>query len=214
MSEHDVPGAADAVSVMREQLGPDLEYLAEPLAPAVSSFVDRKVAAALDAAMRPIRTVHNNVQRHVAQQQAHAAEQQTAAVMADFTARHPDWQQHEEAMFDLAQRIEPRNLTEAQYLDLLHTITTKEQFEKEREAAIADGVQQALGGTVSRRAATARAPSFEEAHAAAKRGVRFEDLEPEQEEPSSPATTGRRPSNRAPTLAEAYRAAQRGERWD
>jgi hypothetical protein len=173
------------VEEFRKVLGPDLEYLAEPLAPAVTTLIDRKVQAALAAALGPVQHQQQAVIQHV-------AEEQTAAVMKAFEAKHADWNQHEAAMFDLAQRIEPKGMTELEFLEHLYTIATRTAWEKDKEAKIADGVKQAL-----------------------KRLQRGADTTERRTQPTpNDEVIKGPPRDRAPSFAEAYEAAKRGERWE
>lgn len=173
------------VDEFRDVLGPELEYLAEPLAPAVTTLIDRKVAAALTAALGPVRQ----------QQEAlvsHAATEQSAAVMTAFGKQHPDWQAHEPAMLALAQQITPKGMTELAFLEHLYSVATRAAWDADKDAKIADGVQKALkrmqrGGDATERPThatpasdvvkgppTDRPATFEEAAAAARRGERWE----------------------------------------
>src|SRR5436309_381707 len=86
------------VERFRERLGPELHYLADPLAPAVSELVVDAARAALDEALVPIRTGTDNLLARAVQQDAEAAEQHTQAVMTTFEKAHPDWKDHENAM--------------------------------------------------------------------------------------------------------------------
>jgi hypothetical protein len=173
------------VEEFRKVLGPDLEYLAEPLAPAVTTLIDRKVQAALAAALGPVQHQQQAVIQHV-------AEEQTAAVMKAFEAKHADWQAHETAMFDLAQRIEPKGMTELEFLEHLYTIATRTAWEKDKDAKIADGVKQAL-----------------------KRLQRGADTTERRTQPTpNDEVVKGPPRDRAPSFQEAYEAAKRGERWD
>ena len=94
----------DVVETFREQLGPELEYLADGLAPAVTGLVGRAVEHAIDERARKA-------------EQTKAAEAATTAVMTTFGERHPDWQAHEPAMLALAQKVQPQQgMTETEWL--------------------------------------------------------------------------------------------------
>jgi hypothetical protein len=85
----------DVMETFRNELGPELEYLADGLAPAVTGLVGLTIERALD------------VREHRAQQ-AKAAEATTTAVMTAFGDKHPDWKEHEPAMMQLAARLDPK----------------------------------------------------------------------------------------------------------
>src|SRR5437870_13341919 len=115
----------DVVETFRNELGPELEYLAD-LAPAITGLVGHAVERALD------------VREHRAQQ-AKAAEAATTAVMAAFAEKRPDWKAHEPAMLQLAERIAPqRGMTEVEWLDHLYKSVTHQAWEKERAAELAE----------------------------------------------------------------------------
>ena len=117
-------------------------------------------------------------------------------------------------MLTLAQQLEPRGMSEPEFLEHLYTIATRETWERERDAEIAAGVEKARAGGMHH-VSTARSdprdghrenpfergrpPTFEEAAAAASRGERWEHEEPVEED--SP-------------FRRAFKAAAKGERWD
>jgi hypothetical protein len=111
--------------------------------------------------------------------------------MQAFTERHPDWKTHEPAMLALAHKMQPKGMTEAEYLDHLYVAVTRHVREKEVEAAVAAGVEAEIEQNARPHAAT-----FRDAFEAAKRGVRWK-------EPAADDATEVSP------LRAAYRAAKR-----
>ena len=189
----------DVVETFRETLGPELEYLADGLAPAVTGLVGRQVERAIDA-------------REHRAQQAKAAEAATTAVMKTFGEQHPDWKDHEPAMLQLAERIAPqRGMDEVEWLDFLYKRVTHASWEKERDAQIAEAAHTARADdarAVGDRTTSPR--SFEECFRAARRGERF-DAERSTEE--TPRATERQTARSEPmSLRDAFALAKAGKR--
>ncbi len=170
---------------LRGELGEEYDYLVDPLSRALSKVADKLVNQRVEAQTKPIKD-----------QQAviidRAAQDETKAVMAAFDAKHPDWKDHEDAMFEIAQTLDPKGLTEVEYLEKCYTLATHDAWEKDRDASIAAAVKKALAKT--RQAAVTT----------------------ETQTRATPASEVRvgPPQGRAPTFEESYEAAKRGERWE
>ena len=174
----------DAVlATFKKNLGPDFEYLAEGLAPAIKGLVEQLTQTTVEKATEPFKREHETLQL----ERGMAA---TDATMKAFGEAHPDWQKHEDAMMAEAETLDPKGLTEAQYLDKLYSLVTRADWEKTRDAQIADGVKAAIEkmnksaqSTETRTRATpersvkvapGKTPTFQEAFEAARRGERFD----------------------------------------
>lgn len=151
--------SVDAIEAFRTELGPDLDYLADDLAPAVIRLASGIVASRVGDAVRPF----------VAQSQALTAREQeneTATTMRAFEEQHADWKDHEPAMLKLAERIRPSGMTENEYLDHLYETVTRQARTAESHAS--------AHRAASRPRPPSAVPTFEEAAEAAKRGERWE----------------------------------------
>ncbi len=176
------------VAEFKDALGPELEYLADSLGPAITKVVERLTATTVGKATEPLKKQTETLL-------SKAAQEQTDTVMKAFGEKHPDWKTHEAAMFELSQRLQPNGtMTELEYLDHLYAIATRETPEaraKTIEQQVAEGVKAAIAKMTKgaettetrtdatperhvRRRATG-AISFQEAHELAKQGIRLED---------------------------------------
>jgi hypothetical protein len=147
----------DETARFRQDLG-DLDYLADGLAPAVKGLVERVVTEAT----APIKAQAEHLSLR-------AAREETAGVMKAFGEQHPDWKDHEAAMFDLSQKLQPTGMSSPEYLETLYGLATRgERQARERETK---------GAEASRAASSrpeGRTPTFREAFQAAKRGERWD----------------------------------------
>lgn len=181
----------EVLGEFKEALGPDLEYLADGLAPAITKLVERLAAQTVDKATAPLKNGQKVLLDKV-------ASEQTDAVMATLEKTHPDWKDHEDAMFALSQKFQlvPGQMTEIEYLETLYDLATRDAragaSKKATEKEIADGVKKAL-------------KRMEE-------GATNTDTKT-RHTPDGQVTTGP-PNGRAPSFAESYAAAKRGERWE
>lgn len=198
--EHDEQSRSE----FREALGPELEYLAESLEPALTKFVETVAATTIAPIVKPLEDEHQAAQ----QKRAAAA---TATVMKEFGDRHSDWQEHEDAMFALSEKLQPAaGMTQGEYLDSLYTIVTASKSQEAITTAIADGLAEKER---ARHARPAGNPTIREAFEAAKAGIRFEpeadDAAGDADEDADRGTpTGGR------TLRDAFEAAKQGIRWE
>ncbi len=180
----DTTAAAEAVvTEFRTALGPELEYLADGLAPAIQKLVERLTATTVEKATAPQK-------QQLDQLTGRAAAEQTTVVMQAFETRHPDWKTHEAALFALSQKLSPKGMTEGEYLDHLYTLVTAESLPATIDTKVAEGVKKTLkrmqegaDTTETRTRATPEravhvappeTPTFHEAYQAAKRGERWD----------------------------------------
>lgn len=167
----------------REALGPELEYLADGLAPAITKLVEKLSAKTVEAATKPLEEQQKSLLRK-------AANDQTDSVMTTFGTAHPDWKDHEPAMMALAAKIEPKGMTEVEFLEHLYSVATRDAWEKNKDTQIAEATKKAVDKINKGAAST-------ETHQAATPPSQVKKAPPEN-----------------PTFSEAYEAAKRGERWE
>lgn len=177
------------LSEFKEALGPDLEYLADGLAPAITKLVERLTATTVEKATAPLKKGQETLLTK-------AATEQTETVMKTFGEKHPDWEEHEPAMLELSKKLQPNGMGEVEYLETLYALVTRdtstEATKKQTEKQIADGVKAALKKM--------------------EQGATNTDTKT-RHTPDGQVTTGP-PNGRAPSFSEAFAAAKRGERWD
>jgi hypothetical protein len=178
---------ADAIiGEFKESLGPELEYLADGLAPAITKLVERLTKSAVEQETQPIKEQTRGLL-------GKAAVEATEAVMKTFGEKHPDWEQHEPAMLELSQKLSPKGMTEIEYLTHLYTIVTAETPEARDKA-------------IDAKAAAKAKATIEKMKRGAETTETRADATPERE------VRGRRPD--LPSFEDAYAAAKRGERWE
>jgi hypothetical protein len=171
------PVVDEALGEFRKALGPDYEYLADALSPALSALVQRVAADTVKGAVEPLKA---ETQAIITKQ----AQEQTTKIFADFEKKHPDYKQHEKAMHALSQQVQPHGMDELAYLEHLYTAVTMDQTIGERVKAALAKVNKAAIESDGTRAATVTEsqvkkdfpakPTLREAAAAALEGVRFE----------------------------------------
>lgn len=109
---------ADAtLAQFKSALGPDLDFLADSLAPAVMKMAEQIAQQTVESSVAPLKQAQSTLVEK-------AAAEHTTAVMQAFEAEHPDWQQHEAAMFALSQRLQPNGMAEGEYLKTLYKLAT------------------------------------------------------------------------------------------
>jgi hypothetical protein len=183
----DTTTAVDAVlTEFKEALGPELEYLADGLAPAITKLVDRLTTTSVQKATEPLKKQTEGLL-------SKAAVEQTDTVMKAFGESHPDWKTHEDAMFELSQKLAPKGMTEIEYLDHLYKLVTADAKAAAREKDIETQVAERVKKSIARMTKGA-----EDAETRT-------DATPERHVRSTPPET--------PTFQEAFEAAKRGERW-
>jgi hypothetical protein len=160
-------------AALSASLGEEYGDLTERLAPAI-----RQVAQMVaEEHMRPAQDQLESVIQDSALREANAA-------IATFGQKHPDWEQHEEAMAALSKRLPPgEGMEEGEYLDILYSIVTKDGATGDGVKKVIKRVAKAAEGAEGRDTSVSgkhvaltpgKLPSFGEAAAAARRGERFE----------------------------------------
>ena len=161
---------------VKTELGPDLDFLAEPLTRAFRTMAEEVAKSVAEQTVKPLKEQQD-------QFLTRAAVEQTATVMQTFEKSHPDWKKHEPALVALSRQLQPNGMTELDYLDLLYAHITRDQ-------QIADATRKALERMTqaaetaegrehppsdSRITVTSTAPqTIREAYVMAKRGERVE----------------------------------------
>jgi hypothetical protein len=174
----------EVMTEFKAALGPELEYLADGLAPAITKLVERLTQTTGEKTVAPLKKQMETLL-------SKAAQDQTETVMKSFGEKHPDWQEHEAAMLELAQRVQPKEMTEPEFLEHLYATVTRDTWEKDRETKIAEGVKARLAkitkgaeATETREESTPDSQvkkrpvgpvDFRQAYDDAKRGIRYED---------------------------------------
>lgn len=182
-----VATTADAIiGEFKESLGPELEYLADGLAPAITKLVERLTKSAVEQETQPIKEQTRGLL-------GKAAVEATASVMKTFGEQHPDWEQHEPAMLELSQKLSPKGMTEIEYLSHLYTLVTAETPEAREKA-------------IDAKAAAKAKATIEKMRKGAETTETRADATPERE------VRNRRPA--LPTFEESYEAAKQGIRWE
>lgn len=169
--------ADDAIASFREALGPDLDFLADKLAPAIQALAKNVAQATVGQAVEPLKT----------SQQAlldKAATEQRDAVLASFAEKHPDWTTHEAAMMKIAETLPPgKGSDPLEYMSTLYKLATydlsvgadvKKAIAKMTKGAAAD---EGKSTSVSEgKVALARPanPTLRDAFEAAKRGEKWD----------------------------------------
>ncbi len=192
--EPEAPVVADAVDEvladLKEGLGPDLEYLADGLAPALTKALKRIATSVATEQVQPLKA-------HAQASMEKQASETTETVLKAFEKEHPDWKDHEDAMVGLMGEMQPNGVDELTYLNRLYQIVTHDTWEKNRDAEIEkaaagrmkkrlEKMNTAERGEVTRgtpdaqvRKRPAGLPSFREAAKAALRGEQFDDEDDE-----------------------------------
>jgi len=161
---------------LRTGLGPELSFLADRMAPALENLMQSYVG-------NQIAPVQERLE-------AEAAEREVNAELSAFEVKHPDWKQHEEKMAEIGRRFHPapdpltgQPPSTEEYMDTLYKLATfdisnaaKETEMLKRMTASAGKSESPSSGTPENRVAKtpAKLPTFEEAFADAKKGVRYE----------------------------------------
>ena len=165
--------------LVKGSLGPEYEDLADRLAPAILEAAKAVVADTT----KPLQTRQEELVRE-------SALRESTAVLDAFGKTHPDWKQHEPRMLDLSKGLQPGvdaqgkpTMSEAQYLDHLYTLATKDRAVGEATKKVitrmqksADAASKDAGGvTADKVAERPTGPiSFDEAARLARQGIRLE----------------------------------------
>lgn len=169
--------ADDVVSAFRSALGPDLEFLADKLAPAIQSLAQNVAKAAVGQAVEPLKSAQEKLLDQ-------ASKEQSAQLLQSFTEKRPDWKSHEPAMMKVAESVKPaEGVDPIAYLDILYTLATKDiqaaEATKKVVQRLTKGAKEAEGKAEALpesrvNSAPAKVGSIREAYELAKRGQRVE----------------------------------------
>lgn len=118
--------ASELLADLKQSLGPDLEFLADRLAPALERITLKLAGQAVSKEIEPLK------------QQTEAMQQQAVAEQIDanlelFTKKHPDWKKHEAKMTEIGSRLHPapdpttgKPPTWMEYMEDLYYLATKD----------------------------------------------------------------------------------------
>lgn len=127
--------AADAerASLMtdaQEVLGPELDYLADPLVKLFEKLLERRGPAYVDRAVQPLKQATERLTGKTLQDES-------ASIMTQFETKRPDWKTHEPAMNKLAAQMTPApGMTELDWLDTLYKVASRDAWEAGRETLV------------------------------------------------------------------------------
>ena len=169
----EVKEAADKVtSALKRHLGPDLEFLADKLAPALKDAVKELAGEVVSKEVEPLK-------KQTQEMQAETVRQQIDANLELFTKKHPDWKKHEAKMTEIGTRLHPapdpktgKPPTWMEYMEDLYYLATKDVREGdltkktvERMTESAKKSESSAGGTSSEKVTKAapKGKSFDEA---------------------------------------------------
>ena len=171
-TEHPAVPTDQTVKVLKDALGPELDFLADKLGPAFQTLVNQAVGP-----------VKQSVEMSAAQNEAQS-------VLDSFTAKHPEWKKHEVEMTRLAQVFQPAIgsdgkplVTTAEYMENLFQLASRAESSAEQTKRVVARITKANGNVESPASGVspnhiapkpAGLPTIEEAFAAAKAGIRWE----------------------------------------
>jgi hypothetical protein len=156
-----------------EHLGPEYGDLGEKLGPAILKAVELVVAEST----KPLTERHNAIVRE-------SAQRESEAVLEAFGKKHPDWKKVEPAMVALMKKLPPgEGVTEADYLEYLHTIATADTRVADATKRVVTKMQQSASAATKAGAGVAADKvadrpsgpvSFDDAARLARQGIRLE----------------------------------------
>jgi hypothetical protein len=169
--------ADDVIAQFRTALGPELDFLADKLAPAIRSLAENVAKSVVGSTVAPLKTAQESLLNK-------AAQEQRDTVLKSFGEKHPDWKTHEPKMLDIAAKVKPaEGMEPSEYMDILYTLatkdlataeTTKKVVERMTKAAKADEGKSNPLPTAQVAIVRPANPSVRDAFEAAKRGERWE----------------------------------------
>jgi hypothetical protein len=130
-----------SADLFKQSLGPDLNFLADGLGPAIESVVQHVVRETLAREVGPLKQQVESFTNKLATDESNRS-------FDAFAKAHPDWQQHEPAMMTLSSKIKPVGMTPNEFASLLYdTVTrdvqiaeaTKKTIARMQQAAREDG---------------------------------------------------------------------------
>jgi hypothetical protein len=124
---------ANLLDSLRESLGPEYDFLADKIAPAIEQAIRNKTADIIGREIEPIR-------QQARQREEEAVVQRVDLNIEAFSKKHPDWKQYEAQMSDIGKRLVPQHDPQTgqpasweSYMEDLYFLATKDV----READIA-----------------------------------------------------------------------------
>lgn len=166
----------------------EMDALKTELTAAVGAEMADKLTSRFEAAIKRVsESSLEPVRATLDQQAAEAALEQSKLVIEGFTAKHPDWKDHERRMMDIGNKLSPQGMDEGEYLETLYYLATRDKSDAAQTTAVIERMGKgarvasspasgSAGSTV--RTAPAKAPTLEAAIKrgieAARRGERFQ----------------------------------------
>ena len=179
--------ANELLADLKQSLGPDLEFLADKLAPVFERTVAKLASQAITKEVGPLKKQAQAMQEETVRQQIDAN-------LGAFTKKYPDWKKHEAKMTEIGVRLQPaadpktgKPPTWMDYMEDLYYLATKDGREGdiakqtvERMKKAAEKTETTEGG-VSQNRVTKSAPKegtwsdkFNQAFEDAKAGIVYE----------------------------------------
>lgn len=110
----------DAVDILREALGPELEGLADRLAPAIKQLVSNAANSVVEQRVKPL-------EERSAQSEAAEAKRQYDAALDRLDGRHKGWTKYKDKMVELDKKLTPqKGTTLDEYLDMLYHLASRD----------------------------------------------------------------------------------------
>jgi hypothetical protein len=170
----------ETMAKFKTALGPELEFLADKIAPVMRELAESIAQTTANEAVEPLKAATSSLI-------SKAVEEQTNEIMQSFEKTHPDYKQYHDQMMELAGKLgepKPGSMTSSEYLDMLYRMVTRDRdIAAETKKTVERLSQGAATAEPASRSATSEAkvttapthkPSLKEAHEAAKQGVRWE----------------------------------------
>jgi len=155
----------DTVALLKQSLGPDLDWLADKLAPAIETLTATKFAP---------------LQQQLTEQ---AVQRSVESALNAFQAKHPDWQDHQAEMTKYGKILHPADgVSEVEYLESLYALATRSQSNAAQTKKVIDRIKQSAAASESPDSGVSPSrvsskptglPTFEQAAAAALKGERW-----------------------------------------
>jgi len=161
-------GEDPILTEVKKSLGPDLEFLAERVAPMFQKLY------------KDIAEVKSDTEA----QKARIAQVQAEDAAAAMTKEHPDWMKHAAQMNALSKKLQPAGMDQLDYLKVLYKLVAPEKTPADQAKKIIAKLQKSAESSESNNAGVSdnnvqvspgKLPSIDEAYAAAQKGVRWEE---------------------------------------
>jgi hypothetical protein len=118
--------AGQLVADLKADLGPDLEFLADKLGPALERITSKLAGQAVEKEIEPLKQQTRELQEK-------AVTEQVEANLDLFTKKYPDWKKSEAKMTDIGSRLQPmtdpktgKPPTWMEYMEDLYFLATKD----------------------------------------------------------------------------------------